>query len=132
MIPAKRLRRPAAFLLACYWLTLVVATHIPLPPEEVLPLGSSDKLLHWGAYAVLAFLASLNWALWRPLTWRAAALLWASIAAFGAIDEVTQIPVGRQGDPADWIADVAGALCGIALFELVWLAVRRFLPEPRG
>jgi VanZ family protein len=105
--------------LGAYWLALVIGTHIPRPPEELLPFGESDKVLHLSAYAGLAFLACLNWSLRRDFTWRAAAGSWIAIVAFGALDEVTQIPVGRQCDPMDWLADACGTLGGIAAFALV-------------
>ena len=36
---------------------------------------------------------------------------------FGAIDELTQIPVpGRVGDRLDWLADSLGAASGVCLF----------------
>jgi VanZ family protein len=100
---------------------MVIGTHIPRPPEELLPFGESDKLLHLSAYAGLAFLACLNWSLHRAFTWRAAAGIWIAILAFGALDELTQIPVGRQCDLRDWIADAAGSLAGIGLFAIIRL-----------
>ena len=53
-------RRAATVVLAVYWLTLVTATHWPLrflPRDK--PLLASDKLLHFSAYAGLAFLLSM-------------------------------------------------------------------------
>jgi VanZ family protein len=41
------------------------------------------------------------------------------VAVYGAFDELTQIPVGRHADVADWFADVAGSVIGLALFAMV-------------
>jgi VanZ family protein len=109
------LRVLALLALVGYWLTLVVGTHWPLPPE-MFGLGDSDKLVHFWAYGVLALLVCLNWALAREMNWRQWLAIVAILAAFGAVDEITQIPVGRNCDYRDWLADMAGILAGTATF----------------
>ncbi|MBI3837602.1 MAG: VanZ family protein [Planctomycetia bacterium] len=111
----KRRNKAALVLLAGYSLALVVGTHIPNPPEVIMS-GPSDKSLHLAAYAGLAFLVSLNWFLRQALGWRQRIAILGLLAVFGAVDEITQIPVGRECDVFDWTADVAGALVGSALF----------------
>lgn len=110
------LKRAALLLLGGYWLALFIGTHISRPPELLLSLSPSDKLLHFSAYAGLAFLLALNWWLRRPFGWRQLLGAWALLAAFGIFDEVTQIPVGRNCDFFDWTADVAGSASGLAIF----------------
>jgi VanZ family protein len=122
-----RLKTWALTLLVVYWLALFVSTHVPLAPQAILPKNVSDKLLHLTAYGGLAFLICLNWSLRRPLGWRQAAIVLALVAGFGALDEVTQIPVGRDCDLVDWTADVTGATVGVGLFLLVGSLFR--LPE---
>jgi VanZ family protein len=78
------------------------------------------KLLHFGEYALLAFL----W--WRVLVTvttprRAALLAFGLASAYAATDEFHQTFVeGRHGSPVDWLIDSAGA----ALAAL-WLRTAR-------
>jgi VanZ family protein len=124
---SNRLKTWALALLVVYWLALFVGTHVPRGPHELLPKNVSDKLLHFTAYGGLAFLLCLNWSLRRPLGWRQFAIVLALLAGFGAFDEITQIPVGRDCDILDWTADVTGATLGVGAFLLVSSVVR--LPE---
>jgi VanZ family protein len=45
------------------------------------------------------------------------------VAILGAIDELTQIPVGRDCSFWDWTADISGAAAGLLLF----VGVRRLM-----
>jgi VanZ family protein len=122
-----RLKTWALALLVVYWLALILGTHVPQAPHVLLPKDVSDKLLHLTAYCGLALLICLNWSLRRPLNWRHGVIVLALLACFGALDEVTQIPVGRDCDLADWYADVIGATAGVGLFLLAAGVFR--LPE---
>ncbi|MHC5019233.1 MAG: VanZ family protein [Planctomycetota bacterium] len=89
-----------------------------------------DKLLHFGAYAVVACLwyAALRatWPAGRavPHAWTAAACA----ALYGATDEWHQSFVpGRVADGWDWLADAAGALA-VALAVTAWATLRRRPP----
>jgi VanZ family protein len=117
-------KKVAGAVLVCYWLALVAGTHVPAPPH-LLVRGVSDKWLHLVAYAGLAFLVCVNWSLWRPWNWRHCLALVAALALFGAIDELTQIPVGRECDLADWVADMIGTGLGLTAFVALWLVQRR-------
>jgi len=106
-IAARNMRFVFLAALACAF----VVTHIPR-----LAVGTSDspidKLIHATAYGVLAALFLLaRW--WRPV-WPALAAL----AAWAALDEVTQaIPgLGRSADVEDWLADVTGMAIAAAFF----------------
>jgi VanZ family protein len=116
------LRAIALLVLAGYWLALVVGTHWPRPPE-LFGIGESDKFLHFSAYFGLAFLVCLNWALAWGMGWRHWLAIAAILAAFGAVDEITQIPVGRNCDLRDWFADVTGVAAGMAVFAVGWAIV---------
>jgi VanZ family protein len=104
--------------LPVYWIALAAATHYPrvrIPGE----LPSSDKILHFAAFAILAFL------LWQVLASRArpltAASVWivAAIAIpYAAVDEYTQQFVGRYTELADWVANAAGIICVLAVLEI--------------
>jgi uncharacterized protein YfiM (DUF2279 family) len=111
------------------WVALIlVGTSWPklkLGPDEL----ALDKLAHFTAYAVLAALALR--ATLTPRRVATAAAVLAGIACIGAVDEWHQtfIP-GRSMSAADWIADVSGALVGIAVVRLVpFLTPRRPLPS---
>ena len=54
----------------------------------------------------------------------------AVLAAFGACDEITQIPVGRNCDLRDWFADVAGIAAGMAVFAAGWALLWSFRGRP--
>jgi VanZ family protein len=99
---------------------IVFATSIPASavPRK---LGSFDKFVHFGMYAVLAGLVTFalrdRKAMLRVLLVAALA-----VAAFGAVDEWHQqfIP-GRRTEMADWVADAAGGLVGVVVTYLLLL-----------
>ena len=124
-----KFRLPIRLALIAYWVALFVGTHIPTVPAGVAEV--SDKLLHYLAYGGLAGLMALDRFVRGRLStsreaWRVLGLLWLILAIYGAVDELLQSPVGRTTDFGDWLADVIGAACGLALFGLV-LAVARGL-----
>src|SRR5437588_1018477 len=108
---SSRLRTPVQFVLAGYLIMLLIGTHLP-PNSRFLPsaLNNIDKLCHFSAYAVFAVLLASTWQLAagalsvRQLFWT-----WLAVTVFGALDELTQIPVGRDCDFWDWTADATGA-----------------------
>jgi len=126
------LRNIALGTLAVYWTAIFVGTHLP---DDLPSLGEvDDKLLHFGAYAGLAFLLA---AACRTLRLRHGTLLLplAVAAIYGCIDELSQRAVpGRQADIADWAADVLGAgvgvfVFGVLSFSILKLSVRPATPE---
>jgi VanZ family protein len=82
-------------------------------PGPALPPGQHvDKVLHAGAYALLAGLWA--WALargrLRDASWRTLLAAWAIASAYGATDELHQLFVpGRQADVFDFASDALGA-----------------------
>jgi VanZ family protein len=103
--------------LILYWLALAVATHLPKPPD--IPLEQGDKLMHFAAYALLAFLAAGCWSAYRsPLRKHHLFGLFVVLSLYAAVDELTQIPFGRQADVLDWLADTIGVACGIGAFAV--------------
>ncbi len=108
--------------LACYWLALFIATHVP--SDIPVPAGSGiDKLVHAAAFAGLAAILAVAW---QAITGQRKLhhLLWAWLALilYAALDERTQILVGRHGTVTDWLADAAGAAIGLTLFA--WLRAK--------
>jgi len=110
---------PAPLLALAIWILSSLST-LPLPDTG---LSFQDKLLHAGAYGILALVVSL----WvspgyiRRCQWHAWMIIVLISAAYGALDEVHQsfIP-GRDTSFYDWLADLAGALIGasFAIFIL--------------
>ena len=103
--------------LLIYWPVAFIGTHIPSPWE---PRGAPsrhppyDKVGHFAGYALLAWLLmSLLSRRLHPLT--AAALTLLAIAAYGAIDELTQPYFNRSADVPDYLADLVGGVVGIAI-----------------
>lgn len=102
--------RIALFAAACAavaWASLVPAAELP-------PVGISDKIEHFVAYAGLALLGA--WALPATLLWVAAGL-----AVFGVGVEILQatMELGRQGDLLDALANTLGVVTGLGLARQV-------------
>ena len=101
--------------LAALWTAaIVVACSVPGPSLPPSPFLSFDKVVHVALFAPFALL-------WRRAVGpRDGAILLASAVFAVAIEVWQQLPViGRSADPADALADVAGAILGLALARLV-------------
>jgi VanZ family protein len=105
---------------------ILLATSVPtdLVPKQ---LSAFDKAVHFGMYFVLAVLLT-RYVLAGRVVLRAAIVSVVSATVFGAADEWHQrfIP-GRSTEFADWVADTAGALAGVAV--VVAFSMRK--PVPR-
>lgn len=115
MSPEKRLalaRAISPWALATYWTTLFVLTHVPVPHG---PPGS-DKVLHVGAYSLLAFLVALVLHTRGFAMRRIVATTVLVLFAFAVFDEVTQQFVNRVCDPVDAVADWVGVIVGLIVF----------------
>jgi len=99
------------------WLAAVAAVIIGslLPgssgPIQVLDeLPVSDKVMHFAAYAVLAFLPALH------ERWPALTSILFGVVALGVLLEFAQrLSPGRDFETLDMVADAAGVLCGLVL-----------------
>lgn len=120
----RRFLRPLAALTAAYTALLVFATHYPRPEELLGPNPPSDKTLHLAAYGVLGLLAAALAAVSGRWVARNGAVLAAGLAAFAAIDEVTQPWFGRAAEPLDWVYDVIGVALGIGAIVALRAMVR--------
>lgn len=107
-----------------YCALLFTLSSDPSPPVPDLRFPHADKLLHAGAFGLLAFIVSMGLhASDRMYTPRVR--FWAPVlfvAVYGAFDEIHQyfVPM-RECDVLDWVADVAGALAvQFALFAGWW------------
>ena len=121
--------RVATILLAVFWTAMFVGTHVP---RVSMPhVSHVDKLFHFGGFTGLAFL--MAWAVptqhGRP-RWN---VLVAAVASVGyaAVDEFTQIPVGRTADILDWLADTTGVTVGLTAYLVTrtWLQRSRSLGQ---
>lgn len=103
---------------------LAVFTVSSWPAIKLPDLGVdwTDKLAHFGQYAVLSFLAAGGWA--REGGWRNWRQQWRPVAfliAFAAIDELHQLWIPRREASAmDWTADSVGVLVGFAVGLWLW------------
>jgi VanZ family protein len=110
-------RRIVLLLTALYWLALFVLTH--LPPNTLHGPGG-DKLHHFLAYMVLSFMLGATFWQVFPKRRRIVPILVILVGAgYGVFDELTQIPVGRDAEVGDWIADISGATTAAAALFLL-------------
>jgi VanZ family protein len=112
-----------------YWLAIFVLTHAPVDPTPVPPRYPLDKVAHLAVFAGLAvLLCAAGSTLGHPPRRVIGAVL-AMVAAYGALDELTQQFVAhREPDFLDWTADMLGAGVGITFFSIareVVLAIGR-------
>jgi len=122
--PLHRHRRLLAILLSVLWVGAFVATHIP---KAHMPAGihASDKTLHAVGYFVLATMLLLVCISRGRPRWTRILLTLALLAAYGAVDEITQPLVNRVAAFGDWLADVGGAAGAVLVIELALTARRR-------
>lgn len=125
------LRKLLTIIVAIYWLALFVATHIPVVPEALKEPGA-DKWAHSIAYAGLAFLLATRNSTWDRLTWNVATQILLVVGVYGIVDELTQIPVGRNAEMGDWLADLRGASVGLGLVALLQIGVGRISRRTRS
>ncbi len=119
-VPRFRLLLAACFF--AYTCMLFISTHIKLP-KNALP-GGSDKIAHFVAYAGLSFLLLIWISAKRYRHAKEIFIAFCACILFGVFDELLQIPVGRNCELLDWVADVIGASIGVSLF----LGLRFFTP----
>ena len=102
----KHTRHVVALALTCV-IALVVG-YLTLTPQPTLNIAGSDKLHHLIGFAALSLPAAI---LYRH------ALYWLSplIMAFGGGIELIQPFVNRNGELADFLADVVGTFLGVGL-----------------
>ncbi|NCX97690.1 MAG: VanZ family protein [Planctomycetia bacterium] len=128
----RRFLRPLAGLTAAYTGVLVFATHYPRPEQLLGTNLPADKTLHFLAYGALGLLAAALVAVSGRWSARRVAALAAGLAAFAAIDEVTQPWFGRSADPLDWVYDLIGLAAGIAAIAALNALLRSSRTRPGG
>jgi VanZ family protein len=120
--PRRRtIRRAIGAALVLYWAALFIATHVRMPTMNELPTGS-DKWMHFIAYTGLGGLL----AAWLSARGASIRKLWlvvpAVCLAYAAADELLQqlVPT-RSADILDGLADLAGAITGVAAVSVLRL-----------
>jgi VanZ family protein len=110
-------RLPAAVRAGAYAFAVAVLLYLCLAPGKNLPeVNVWDKAEHGAAWFVLT---AIGLALWPSRPGRVA-----GFALFlGALVEVLQaaMPLGRDGDWRDWVADAIGVSAAL----VIWLVARR-------
>lgn len=106
---------------AAAYMTVIWTFSAESRPPDLLPIFHSDKILHGGEYGILALLLYLGVRVGSRKAARlgqTASILGSMV--YGAMDELHQgfVP-GRQRDIFDLMADVAGAVCAMALVTAV-------------
>jgi VanZ family protein len=107
-----------------YWMGIFTLTH--LPAHELPRVHVSDKIEHLLAYFGLATVLFLS--LWasRP-TWSDIGMRVLAIClVYALLDELLQIPVGRDAELLDWMADAAGASVAVVLWTVARMIVVHF------
>ena len=122
-------RRLLWLLTALYWTVLFALTHTR--PIHIVRGPSNDKVQHFLAYFVLGCLLGVTLWVARPARRRMLPLLVIAVgAAYGVFDELTQIPVGRDAEVLDWLADVSGSAAAASVVAVVnFLHSRRSRPQ---
>jgi VanZ family protein len=112
--------------LILYCVFIFIQSQLPAP-FEMPDVSHSDKLLHFGAYGVMAvlfyrtYLAGWPQALKRTLI-RASVI---STVLYGLSDEIHQYFVPeRSADPLDWLADAVGGVAGALIYQRLFDATR--------
>jgi len=103
--------------LVVYWLALFVGTHTP--SGVISQPKVWDKLLHFAGYGGLIFLLAWPVAARSGPSLGTYAYLLVIAACYAAVDELGQIPIpGRSAEIGDWVADMVGAVAGLAAYRL--------------
>ncbi len=119
--------RYSGAVLAIYWVALFIGTHIPQLPNVAPDVPYFDKVLHFSAYAGLAFLLAAAFTMRLSMSARRYVAIFVGLSLYGALDELIQaIPgLGRQADVMDWLADLSGVTCGLLAFAAAARIARR-------
>jgi VanZ family protein len=91
------------------------------------PFELKDKILHAGEYFVLGALLTRSLSVIMSGLTARAFIIWIGIvgALYAASDELHQYFVpGRSCDFADWVADIVGLACGVAIIYIIGVRKR--------
>ena len=122
MTRLSHIMRRRLILSACLivWVGAFIATHIPA--GHLPRAGVSDKFLHAAGYFVISGLFWLTLRVYGVMGAKRIALIFFTMLAYAAIDEITQPLVERDNSLGDWLADITGMIIALILLELLTLA----------
>lgn len=107
--------------LVLYWSVLFLATSLPV--NSVPSVGISDKIEHFAAYAVLAFLLYMALSTQekvKVLAEKAYFFTFIIVTFYGIADELHQTLIpGRSCEFYDFVADFFGMLIGLFLVKIL-------------
>jgi len=92
-------------------LSVIVGSLLPASGpimSQVAQLHVSDKLLHFSAYTLLAFLPALSLQTWRRILFTAAALIFMGLC----LEFAQHLIPGRASDMRDELANTLGVITG--------------------
>ncbi|MDH3998942.1 MAG: VanZ family protein, partial [Desulfuromonadales bacterium] len=105
-------------ILSLFWIGCIAVLSLMASPPTIESLQVKDKILHFGAYALLALLLGLTFYCW-PSRWSRPWLLSGVISiTFGGIVELLQ-QLMHQGRTAEW-GDFATNMAGVLLVCVVF------------
>jgi VanZ family protein len=116
-------------ILVCFWMAMFAGTHWPHLSLDWLP-PNFDKVLHWSANCGLAFLIAAWLSTGRHVGVKTLGGIFGVVFFYAIFDELSQIPVGRDCEFFDAVADCAGGLSGLAAFVGLRYAVQRLAARP--
>jgi VanZ family protein len=111
-------RRAATALLVVVWISAAVATH--LPAEKIPTMYTSDKTKHVVGYFGLATIFLLTLRAYRVRPRRRWLLALPILAAYGAVDELTQPWFNRFASVLDWACNLAGITLACLVDAALW------------
>ena len=113
--------------LILYCVFIFMQSRLPAP-FDMPDVSHFDKLLHLGAYGVMAVLFYRTYLAGWPQAMKGT-LIWASVistALYGLSDEIHQYFVPeRSADLLDWLADTVGAAMGAVIYQRLFDAARK-------
>jgi VanZ family protein len=123
-IRRNRLRALVLATLVCFWTAMFAGTHVPHLPLDAFP-ANFDKLFHASANCGLAFLIAVWLSTGRRVGRKELGGIFGVVFAYAIFDELSQMPVGRDCEFFDAVADCAGGATGLAAFVTLRSAVQR-------
>ena len=125
-----RFSRVARYATVALFLVWFTGTHIPLDIPVSVDAPQIDKLFHLLGYLGLSFAVLMSWELSAGLLQpKHYFTVWLLGTVYAAFDEISQIPVGRTCDMADWLTDIVGIVLGLTLFRLTRPLLYRLLAK---
>lgn len=115
--------------LPALWAVIVFALHlvkVDIDPEREKLIPHADKLVHYGMFAVLAFLLVRSWKFHNSNV-KIKSLVFIVIICLlygGLMEYLQSLSNGRRdGDVLDWFADVAGSISGVLFARTTCLSL---------